>query len=355
MPGKRKAFSAFSETVVITGASAGIGRATVREFARRGANIGLIARGEDGLEAARKEVEEAGGKAVIVKADVADHEAVERAAATIEQALGPIDVWVNNAFAGIFSEFLDITPDEYRRVTDVSYLGQIWGTMAALRRMIPRDRGSVVLVGSALAYRGIPLQSAYCGAKHAIQGFHDSIRAELLHRKSNVRVTMVQLPGVNTPQFDWVRAKVAGKPKPTGTVYQPEVAAEAIHFAAHSERKQVYVGLPAVEAIIGDKIASSLLDHYLGKTGFKDQQRRQPVNSDRKDNLFEPVSGDHGARGAFDGEARSFSPQLWATIHRKELIGGALAAGAAVASTLFFASKAPHKPPEPLRRTRAES
>ncbi len=314
--------------VVITGASAGIGRATVREFAKNGAHIALLARGEEGLEATRREVEEAGGKALVISVDVADQEAVENAASRIEEELGPIDVWVNNAFVGIFSEFLEMTPEEYRRVTDVTYFGQVWGTMAALRRMVPRNRGSVVLVGSALAYRGIPLQSAYCGAKHAVQGFHDSIRTELLHKKSNVHVTMVQLPGVNTPQFDWARARIPNKPKPSGGIYQPEVAAKAIHFAAYSKRKQVYVGVPALEAILGDKIASSLLDRILAKIGYSGQQRPEPIGPHRQDNMFEPVPGDHGAHGSFDAKARSFSPQLWATMHRGKL---ALAAGALTA------------------------
>ena len=331
MKQEKSSGSRSAEIVVVTGASAGIGRARVREFATHGAHIGLIARGRDGLEAAKREVEEAGGKAILIQCDVADPDAVEQAAERIEKELGPIDVWVNNAFAGIFSGLLDISPEEYRRVTDVTYLGQVWGTMAALRRMIPRDRGSIVLVGSALAYRGIPLQSAYCGAKHAIQGFQDSIRAELFHRKSNVHLTMVQLPGVNTPQFDWIRTHMPKQPKPTGAVYQPEVAAKAIHFAAHARRKQVIVGLPALEAIMGDKVASSLLDRYLGRTGFAGQQRKERVSPDRRDNLFEPVPGDHGAHGSFDGDAHRSSPQLWANMHRKEIgmaTAGAVAAGA---------------------------
>jgi NAD(P)-dependent dehydrogenase (short-subunit alcohol dehydrogenase family) len=323
------------KVVVVTGASAGIGRATVREFAKDGAHIALLARGEDGLEAARREVEEAGCKALVIPVDVSDQEAVDRAATRIEQELGPIDIWVNNAFVGIFSELMEMTPEEFRRVTDVTYLGQVWGTMSALRRMLPRDSGSIVLVGSALAYRGIPLQSAYCGAKHAIQGFHDSIRSELLHKKSNVHVTMVQLPGVNTPQFDWARARVPNKPKPSGGIYQPEVAARAIHFAAHSKRKQVYVGIPTLQAILGDKVASSLLDHVLAKIGFSGQQRPEPISPDRQDNMFEPVPGDHGAHGSFDEKARGSSAQLWATMHRGEL---ALAAGAlaALGAIWFF-------------------
>lgn len=316
-----------SQVVVITGASAGIGRAAVREFAKERAHIALLARGKDGLEAARQEVEEAGGKALVIEIDVADQEAVERAAERIERELGPIDIWINNAFAGIFAEFLDMTPEEFRRVNDVTYLGQVWGTMAALRRMVPRDSGSVVLVGSALAYRGIPLQSAYCGAKHALQGFLDSVRSELFHRESNVHLTMVQLPGVNTPQFDWARAKVPGKPRPTGGVYQPEVAARAIRFAAGSRRKEIYVGLPAVQAILGDKLASGLLDRYLARTGISGQQADEPVSPDRKDNLFQPVAGDHGAHGRFDAESRRFSPQLWATMNRNALAVAGLALG----------------------------
>jgi NAD(P)-dependent dehydrogenase (short-subunit alcohol dehydrogenase family) len=324
------------EIVVVTGASAGIGRATVREFARHGAHVGLIARGTDGLEAARREVEEMGGKALVVPTDVSDAVAVERAAAEIEDKLGPIDVWVNNAFAGIFSPFLEVTPEEYERVTAVTYLGQVNGTRAALKRMMPRNKGKVVLVGSALAYRGIPLQSAYCGAKHAIQGFLDSVRCELLHAKTDVSITMVQLPGVNTPQFDWIRAKLPGRPRPVGTVYQPEVAARGIYFAAHSRRKEVFVGAPTVEAIWGNKIASPLLDDYLARTGFKSQQDSQPVSPDRKDNLFEPVPGDHGAHGRFDDEAVDSSAELWVSSHKKQLGLAALGAAAAAAGVGFL-------------------
>ena len=322
------------ETVVVTGGSAGIGRATVREFARNGANVAVLARGTDGLEATKREVQELGRKALVIATDVADASAVEEAAEQIERDLGPIDVWVNNAFAGIFARFLDITPEEFERVTDVTYLGQVNGTRAALKRMLPRDHGSIVLVGSALAYRGIPLQSAYSGAKHATQGFLDSIRAELIHDKSNVTVTMVQLPGVNTPQFDWIRAKLPGKPRPIGTVFQPEVAARGIYFAAHSGRKEVFVGYPTAQAIWGNKIASPLLDRYLAEVGFEGQQGPEPVSPDREDNLFEPVAGDHGAHGRFDSEARDSSPELWASMHKKQL--GFAAIGAAAAAGLGF-------------------
>ncbi len=320
--------------VVITGASAGIGRATVRKFAAEGADIALLARGEEGLQAAAREVEEAGGRALVLPVDVSDWQAVDRAADRIEAELGPIDIWINNAFAGAFSEIVDLSPEEYRRVTEVTYLGQVWGTRAALRHMLPRDEGSIVLVGSALAYRGIPLQSAYCGAKHATQGFLDSVRSELLHRRSKVRLTMVQLPGINTPQFDWIRAKVPGRPKPTGTVYQPEVAADAIHFAAYSRRKEVIVGVPALQAILADKLASPLLDRYLGRFGVEGQQAEEPVENDRKDNLFEPVPGDRGAHGRFDAQSRRSSAHLWANKNRTYLGAAALALGAVATALL---------------------
>ena len=323
------------KTVVVTGGSAGIGRATVREFARHGCNVAILARGQDGLDAARDDVEELGGRALAISTDVADWKAVEAAADQVERELGPIDIWVNNAFAGIFSRFVDVTPEEYERVTQVTYLGQVNGTRAALKRMLPRDRGKIVLVGSALAYRGIPLQSAYCGAKHAIQGFLDSLRCELLHDKSNVTITMVQMPGVNTPQFDWIRAKLPGQPRPVGKVYQPEVAARAIYAAAHDSRKEMLVGLPTVEAVWGNKVASSLLDDYLAETGFKSQQRPERVGPDRKDNLFEPVAGDHGAHGSFDSEAVDSSAELWMT-ERKKQIGLAALGAAAVAGAGFM-------------------
>ncbi len=320
-----------AETVVVTGGTAGVGRATVREFAKNGANVAILARGEDRLDTAKREVEEAGGKAIAISVDVSDAKAVEDAADKIERELGEIDVWVNNAFAGIFSRFLDITPEEYQRVTDVTYIGQVNGTRAAMKRMVPRNRGSIVLVGSALAYRGIPLQSAYCGAKHAIQGFQDSIRSELLHDAPGVHITMVQLPGVNTPQFDWIRAKVKGKPKPIGAIFQPEVAARAIYFAAHTDRKEVEVGYPTVKAVWGDKIASAYLDEVLADVGFKGQQSKEPVSPDRQDNLFEPVPGDFAAHGRFDKEAREDSPELWASMHKKQI--GLAALGAVAAAT----------------------
>lgn len=323
------------EIVVITGASAGVGRATVREFARRGAHIGLIARGEDGLRATWREVEKLGGKAIAIPCDVSDFDAVDQAAARIEEELGPIDIWINDAFVGIFAEFLDMLPEEFERVTRVTYLGQVWGTLAALRRMVPRDRGSVVLVGSALVHRGLPLQSADSGAQHAIHGFHDSIRAELMQRVSRVNVSMVQLPAINTPQFDWTRVKVANVPKPPGTIYQPEVAAEAIHFAAHAGRREVLVGRASVQPVWADRIASALIDRVLGRFGYSRQRSDRLIDPDRPDNLFEPVPGDHGAHGRFDARARSYSPELWFSMYRKEIGLGALALGAVGAGLLF--------------------
>ena len=319
--------------VVVTGASAGVGRAVVRRFAADHAKIGLIARGADGLEGAARDVIKAGGQALKVQCDVSDDEAVEAAADLIETTFGAIDIWVNVAFAGILARFLDISPQDYKRVTAVTYLGQINGARAALKRMTPRNRGSIVLTGSALAYRGIPLQSAYCGAKHAIQGFHDSVRAELFHARSRVHIAMVQLPGVNTPQFDWIKTDLPCKPKPASPPYQPEVAAEAIYYAARHRRKQIFVGYPTVEAIWGDCLASSLLDRYLGATGFSGQQSKEPIEPGRRNNLYEPVPGDHGAHGRFDAIARASSPQLWATLNRGWLaaLGSVLIGAGAVA------------------------
>jgi short-subunit dehydrogenase len=298
------------EVVVVTGASAGIGRSVVRSFARQGAHIGLIARGEDGLEAARKEVELLGGRALVLSADVADHDAIEKAATRVESELGPIDVWINNAMTSVFGPFSEIDASEYKRVTEVTYLGQVHGTMAALSRMKARDRGTIVLVGSALAYRGIPLQSAYCGAKHALHGFFESLRAELLHDESGVRITMVQLPGVNTTQFEWVRNKLPNEPRPLGKVFQPEVAAEAIVFAAHDRRREVCVAGPTVKAILGNKLVPAFVDRVLAREGFEGQQTDNPTAADRKDNLFEPVPGDHGFARPFDREAKTRSGQL---------------------------------------------
>ena len=321
--------------VVVTGASAGVGRAVVREFAKDNAHIALIARGRDGLEGAAREVERAGGKALVLPLDVADWRAVDDAATQVEETFGPIDIWINVAFAGVLSRFMDMSMEDYERVTKVTYLGQVHGTQAALKRMLPRDAGSIVLVGSALAYRGIPLQSAYCGAKHAIQGFHDSIRSELIHARSGVHVSMVQLPGVNTPQFDWIKTNLPMQPKPASPPYQPEVAARAIHFAAHHRRKSIKLAWPTLEAIWGDRFASPLLDRYLAATAFSGQQGEEPVAPDRKDNLYEPVPGDHGAHGRFDANAHKRSPLFWLSKHRLAILAlGGLAAAAGAATTL---------------------
>ena len=305
-----------SEVVVITGASAGVGRATAREFARHGARIALLARGTDGLEAAQREVQELGGTAIVVPVDVANAEQVEGAAARIEIDLGPIDIWVNNAMASVFSPIKQMMPEEFRRVTEVTYLGYVYGTLAALKRMLPRDRGVIVQVGSALAYRGIPLQAAYCAAKHAIQGFCDSLRCELIHDNSNVKVTMLQMPALNTPQFGWVKSRLPRKAQPVPPIFEPEVAAEAIYFAAHNPRREFYVGMPSVKAIVANKIAPGLLDHYLARTGYQSQQHDGPGDPNRPNNLWEPVPGDHGAHGCFDARAQKWSPQLWTSEHR---------------------------------------
>jgi NAD(P)-dependent dehydrogenase (short-subunit alcohol dehydrogenase family) len=319
-----------SEVVVVTGASAGVGRATVRELARGGASIGLIARGRAGLEGARADVERLGGRALAVPADVADHDQVEAAAERIEAELGPIDVWISNAMATILAPLSEIAPEEFRRSTEVTYLGSVWGTMAALRRMRPRDRGTIVQVGSALAYRGIPLQAPYCGAKHALQGFLESVRAELLHEGANVHVTMVQLPALNTPQFTWARTRMPREPMPVPPIYQPEVAAQAIVWAARNPRRELMVAWPTVKAILGNAVAPGLADRYLARNGYDAQQRDEPHDPSRPDNLFEPVDEDRGAHGPFDDESRDRSVQAVLSRHRRSLGLGALASAAAV-------------------------
>lgn len=305
--------------VVITGASAGVGRALSRIYAARGARIGLIARGREALEAARREIESLGSEAIVCVADVADAEQVEAAAQTIEQTFGAPDIWINNAMASVLSPVKEMTADEFRRVTAVTYLGVVHGTLVALRRMLPRDSGSIVQVGSALAYRGIPLQSAYCAAKHAVQGFCDSLRAELLHDRSHVTLTMVQLPALNTPQFDWVKSRLPNRAQPVPPIFQPEVAADAIVWASDSGRREVWVGLPTVKAILGDRIAPGLLDRLLAHIGYDSQQTDEPEDPTRPDNLWTPVSGDRGAHGRFDARARPVSLQVWSTQHRREL------------------------------------
>jgi short-subunit dehydrogenase len=323
-----------SEVVVITGATSGIGRAVVRRFARDRAAIALIARDREGLDAARREVEEAGGRALVLPTDVADPAAVEAAARSVEEAFGPIDIWINDAMTTVFGWFQDVEPEEFERATRVTYLGYVWGTRAALATMVPRDRGTIVQVGSAMAYRGIPLQSPYCGAKHAIKGFQESLRTELRAKGSRVHLTMVQLPGVNTPQFEHARAKMPKVPMPVPPAYQPEVAADAIHFAAHARRREVYVGIPTVYTIWGNKLAPWLVERYLARTGINSQQTDRPLGeSVRPGNLFDPPASDQGAHGPYDDLAHDHSVQLALTKHRRALAaGGALLAGAGVAA-----------------------
>jgi NAD(P)-dependent dehydrogenase (short-subunit alcohol dehydrogenase family) len=323
-----------SQVVVITGASAGVGRATARAFGQRRAQVGLLARGRDGLEAAKQEIEAAGGKALVVPVDVANPEKVEAAAQAVEENLGPIDVWVNNAMTSVFSPIKEMTAEEFKRVTEVTYLGFVYGTLAALKRMLPRDRGVIVQVGSALAYRGIPLQAAYCGAKHAIQGFVDSLRCELLHDRSNVRVTMVQMPALNTPQFSWVKSRLPNKPQPVPPIFQPEVAAKAILWAADHDRPELYVGWPTVEAIVGNKMVPHLADEYLARTGYQSQQTNQLDDKNRRNNLWEPVPGDHGARGEFGQRAHNFSLELWFATHRNWFLSAGLLLAAAACGAL---------------------
>jgi NAD(P)-dependent dehydrogenase (short-subunit alcohol dehydrogenase family) len=316
------------KVVAVTGASAGVGRATVRELARRGAHVGLIARGRDRLDAAAAEVRAAGRRACVAPADVADAEQVERAAERIEAELGPIDVWINVAMTAVLAEVTDTTADEFRRVTEVTYLGSVHGTQAALRRMLPRDRGVIVQVGSALSRRGIPLQATYCGAKHATKGFLDSLRAELIHHGSHVRVSLVQLPGLNTPQFSWVRTRLHRHPQPVPPIYQPEVAARAVAYAAEHPRRELWVGFPTVYTIVGEKVASGVMDRYLGRTNEQAQQTEREIDpATRPDNLLAPPPGDPGAHGIFDDQAHARSPQLWLTLHRRPVAAAALGAG----------------------------
>jgi NADP-dependent 3-hydroxy acid dehydrogenase YdfG len=319
-----------TEVVMVTGASAGIGRATARAFAKRGAHIGLLARDAERLETAKQEVEELGGRAIVLVADVADENAVDAAAEKLEREFGPIDIWVNDAMVSVFSPVMEMKPEEFRRVTEVNYLGYVWGTMAALKRMRPRNHGVVVQVGSALGYRGIPLQSAYCASKFAIRGFCDSLRTELIHDKKKIRICIVEMPAVNTPQFSWVRSRLPNKAQPVPPIFQPEVAADAIVFAATHNRREVYVGFPTVKAVVANKIAPALLDKILGHIGYKKQQTNEPENPSRPNNLFKPVIGDFGAHGNFDERARKFSWQLWLDKHRPIWLG-ALLGGAAVA------------------------
>jgi NAD(P)-dependent dehydrogenase (short-subunit alcohol dehydrogenase family) len=329
-----------SLTVVVTGASGGIGRAVARAFAGRGATVGLLARGQSGLEGAAEDVRAAGGTPIVIPTDVSYHRAVMDAATRVEAEAGPIDVWVNVAFTSVFAPFEKIEPEEFKRVTEVSYLGYVYSTMAALKYMRPRDRGTIVQVGSALAYRGIPLQSAYCGAKHAIQGFNESLRCELLHDHSNVHVTTVQMPAVNTPQFSWVLSRLPHHAQPVPPIYQPEVAAKAVLFAAdHPSRREYWVGGSTAGTLIANAVAPGLLDRYLGRTGFASQQTDQPTDPDQPVNLWEPADGtdghDFGAHGIFDDTSHGHSPQLWASHHHDLLAAG----GATLAAVALWARR----------------
>jgi NADP-dependent 3-hydroxy acid dehydrogenase YdfG len=319
------------QVVVITGASAGIGRATARQFGAKGARVGLLARGQAGLHAAAEEIDNAGGLGMAIPTDVADYDQIEQAATQIEDTLGPIDVWVNVAFTSVFAPFHQISAAEFRRVTEVSYLGFVNGTMAALQRMRTRNHGTIVQVGSALGARAIPLQSAYCGAKHAINGFTESVRTELMHEHSNIHITVAQMPAVNTPQFSWVLSRLPRHPQPVPPIYQPEVAAQAVLYAAeHPRRKQYWVGASTAATILAQKIAPALLDRYLAKTGYSSQQTGQRVEANRPNNLYTPLDGgtgsDHGAHGAFDDQALQHDPQVWLSHHAR--LASAAAAGA---------------------------
>jgi short-subunit dehydrogenase len=322
-----------SKVVVVTGASAGVGRAAAKAFGSRGGRVALVARGAESLEGAARDVRDAGGEPLVVAADVADASRVEEAAETVESELGPIDVWVNNAMTTVFAPFAEIEPDEFARATQVTYLGVVWGTRSALRRMRARDSGVIVQVGSALAFRGIPLQSAYCGAKHAIKGFTESVRSELLHDSSNVHLTMVHLPALNTPQFEMGRAKIDRHPQPVPPIYQPEIAANAIVWASEHRRREIYVGGPTVKTIWGNRLIPALVDRYLARTGFEAQMTDQRLNGGRSGNLFAPVPGDHGTRGRFEASRRR-SVQLALAKHRRAIAGaaGVAALGAAAAA-----------------------
>jgi short-subunit dehydrogenase len=321
------------KVVVVTGGSGGVGRCVARLLGGMGAKLGLLARGADGLDGARREVEALGGRAVTCVADVSNSDQVEDADQAVERQLGPIDVWVNNAMVSMYSPFMKMSPDEFRHIVEVTFLGQVYGTQAALRRMIPRDRGVIISVGSALAYRSIPLQSAYCASKHAVEGFVESVRSELFHDKVNVRISMVHLPGVNTTQFTWTKNRMPHKVRPTGPIYQPELAAQAILLAIRDERRQVFLGMPTLEAVVGEKFIPGLLDKYLAHAAWEGAMLPQPADPNHRDNFWEPVPGDQGAHGPFDDQAHSVSPQLWMTRHRNGLLAlaGAAVAGAGVA------------------------
>lgn len=335
-----------TRVIVITGASAGVGRAVAHEYAKEGARIGLIARGREGLEGAKREVEDLGGEALVLPLDVADAAAVERAAQTVEETFGPIDIWVNNAMATVFAPIIDLEADEIKRVTEVTYLGFVYGTLSALRRMRPRDRGTIIQVGSALAYRGIPLQAAYCGAKHAIQGFNDSLYSELIHDGSSIHLTMVNLPAINTPQFDWSRSKMPRRAQPVPPIFQPEVAARAIVWAGDHNRRELNVGWPATKAIVGNSFFPGYGDYYLAENGYEAQMTSEPENPDRPDNLFAPVKGDRGTHGRFDDRATPESIHLQLNMKRGTVL--IAAAGLFLGALVLGKKKGRRKAPREL-------
>jgi short-subunit dehydrogenase len=341
------------DVIVITGASAGVGRATARAFARLGCSIGLLARGRDGLDAAADEVERLGGRALILPADVADHRVVEAAADAVERAFGRIDVWINNAMVSVFSRVREMQPEEYRRVTEVTYLGVVHGTLAALRRMLPRNHGTIVQVGSALAYRAIPLQSAYCAAKHAVRGFTDSLRAELIDEGSRIRLTHVHLPALNTPQFDWVKSRLPNRGQPVPPIFQPEVAADAILHAAYHPRREYFVGWPTMKMVLANKLAPRYLDRYLARNVIDSQQTDEPERPNRPHNLWNPLPGDHGAHGRFDDRAKPISAQFELSKHRNAILTLALLGLAAAACGLARARQH-HKRADHPERARAQ-
>lgn len=325
--------------VLITGASGGVGRATARLLAERGSKIALLARGEEGLEGAKRDVEERGGRALVIPTDVSKFDQVQAAAEAAEKEFGPIDLWINNAMVSMYSPFMKMTPEEFRHIVEVTFLGQVHGTRSALMRMVPRDRGVILQVGSALAFRSIPLQSAYCASKHAIHGFTESIRSELIHEGSHVRLSIVNMPALNTTQFTWTKNKMPNKARPTGTIFQPEVAADAIFFAAEHDRREMMVGYTTVEATLGEKVIPGLLDHYLAEAAWNGAMLPEPVDPNQPDNFWEPVHRDLGSHGQFDKLSRRFSVQLWASKHRTGLLGGFFLAGAGLASFLVAKSR----------------
>ncbi len=316
----------YGKVVVVTGAAAGVGRAIAREFGRERARIGLIARSREDLEEAKREILSLGGRAIVLPVDVSNAQALERAAQKVEDAFGPIQIWINNAMVSVFSPVVQTTPAEYKRVTEVTYLGYVYGTLAALRRMKPRNRGVIIQIGSALAYRSIPLQSAYCAAKHAIAGFTESLRTELLHDRSRVQVCQINLPAVNTPQFDWAKSRMPRQAQPVPPIYQPEMIARAVRFIARHPRRRLDIAFPTLKANLGEKFAAAYADRYLARHGYESQQTHEAIRRPRRDNLWSPVPGRHSAHGRFDSRARSFSLWLWLDLHRKVILGSAVVA-----------------------------